>query len=281
MATKRARLRSLPSPPARTAQVGDDLAIAVQIRQTTADHTFANVDWLSSGIIQVQQGVKCLRIDGGEPMMLTAGQSLWIAPGTRLEVRNILADGEYRAQALLLSPKLAEWAAPAAPPPTPTSARRLDTLDVLDAVDRCFIAFRADAPMPAPVQRHRLLELCSWLTHLGLEPFRDLERVKLKVKQLLAEAPRARWRLGAIARRLAMSEDTLQRHLTREGTGFQTLLGEVRMERALLLLWTTERSVALIADDVGYASASRFSTRFRARFGMLPSSLRLKRVDPS
>ncbi|MCU0827909.1 MAG: helix-turn-helix domain-containing protein [Tabrizicola sp.] len=46
------------------------------------------------------------------------------------------------------------------------------------------------------------------------------------------------------------------------------------MNRALGLLQTTDNPVQQIAFAVGYASASRFAVRFRARFGLAPSAIR-------
>ena len=46
------------------------------------------------------------------------------------------------------------------------------------------------------------------------------------------------------------------------------------MSYALTLLHGTDTSVLSVALAVGYDSASRFSARFRSRFGYLPSDVR-------
>ena len=79
------------------------------------------------------------------------------------------------------------------------------------------------------------------------------------------------------ARALAMSEDTLHRRLAGEDTSFSKLLTDVRMDHAVSLLWTTDLPVGHVAVEAGYTSASRFATRFNARFGILPSKLRTRR----
>ena len=46
------------------------------------------------------------------------------------------------------------------------------------------------------------------------------------------------------------------------------------MSLALTLLQVTDKPVGEIAHEVGYESASRFATRFRARLGVSPTTIR-------
>ncbi|WP_448100168.1 helix-turn-helix domain-containing protein [Luteibacter jiangsuensis] len=46
------------------------------------------------------------------------------------------------------------------------------------------------------------------------------------------------------------------------------------MTAALTLLQVTDRPIADIAFQVAYSSASRFSARFKRRFGFLPALVR-------
>ena len=47
--------------------------------------------------------------------------------------------------------------------------------------------------------------------------------------------------------------------------------------QALTLVQESPWSIGRIADAVGYRSQSRFGERFKLRFGMTPSALRLTR----
>ena len=49
------------------------------------------------------------------------------------------------------------------------------------------------------------------------------------------------------------------------------------LERALALVQTSSLPIGQVAEACGYASASRFSARFRTRFGCTPRSLRAAR----
>lgn len=84
----------------------------------------------------------------------------------------------------------------------------------------------------------------------------------------------ADWSSAMLAQRLNCSEAALRRRLARQDTNFRTLLTDVRMMRALTLLQVTQWPVAQIAGAVGYDCPSRFSARFKERFGCVPSAVR-------
>ncbi len=54
---------------------------------------------------------------------------------------------------------------------------------------------------------------------------------------------------------------------------------QIRMERAKLLLETTDFSIKAIAISVGYKADSSFGPAFRKHFGISPSAYRTSRVD--
>lgn len=98
-----------------------------------------------------------------------------------------------------------------------------------------------------------------------------------RIRQLLLADLSHDWQLAAICTRLAVSESTLRRKLEEEQTSFRDLLSKLRLSQGLNLLQTTDHTVQQIADACGYRSASRFSERFRERFGVSPSELRAQR----
>lgn len=71
--------------------------------------------------------------------------------------------------------------------------------------------------------------------------------------------------------------DPLRRKLQAEGTNLQALKDQIRLGRGLHLLQTSFLSVGEIAFVSGFQSQSRFSEKFKARFGLTPSELRLTR----
>lgn len=80
-------------------------------------------------------------------------------------------------------------------------------------------------------------------------------------------------RVEAAARALRLSTRSLQRKLSEQGTSFQGLLQDVRVERAKQLLATTSLSVADVAREVGCAPR-HFSALFRRSTRLTPSEWR-------
>ncbi len=95
-----------------------------------------------------------------------------------------------------------------------------------------------------------------------------------RLRALISDDPGQQWTANEAGRRLAMSEATLRRRLVGESVHFEDILIEVRMHHAMMLLQTTPWSIPRIALACGYQSRSRFSERFRTRFGYSPSTVR-------
>lgn len=86
--------------------------------------------------------------------------------------------------------------------------------------------------------------------------------------------PRGRCSAARVASRLGISSRTLSRGLKEEGTHFLALLDGLRKERAWRAVAESRRPTAAIAEEVGFASASAFSTWFRSRFQACPREVR-------
>ncbi|MDO6409893.1 helix-turn-helix transcriptional regulator [Pantoea phytobeneficialis] len=95
-----------------------------------------------------------------------------------------------------------------------------------------------------------------------------------RLSKLLREAPDKGWTARLAGDALAMSESTLRRRLRQEGVRFEQLLLDIRMHHALMLIQTTHWNLTQVADACGYKSVSRFTERFRYRFGNSPAQLR-------
>ncbi|WP_409201917.1 helix-turn-helix transcriptional regulator [Pseudomonas sp. SG20052] len=95
-----------------------------------------------------------------------------------------------------------------------------------------------------------------------------------RVQQLLMLDPAASWTVARVAEHLHLSASTLRRRLANESSSFSHILEQVRMGLALQWLQSTIRPIGEIAEACGYASASRFSVRFRQRYGLSPRALR-------
>ena len=77
---------------------------------------------------------------------------------------------------------------------------------------------------------------------------------------------------------LAMSESTMRRKLNAEGGSLQAIKDRVRLGHSLHLIQTSSEPIGLIAEQCGYQSHSRFTDKFKQRFGITPTALRKTRL---
>ncbi|WP_341675707.1 AraC family transcriptional regulator [Niveibacterium sp. SC-1] len=125
-------------------------------------------------------------------------------------------------------------------------------------------------------------EIASTLDELLTRQLADLDqsdfvaRSKTVLLESLADGmPEA----GEIARRLNVSERTLQRRLAQRQTSFHELVDETRRELATAYLEDTANSVTEVAFRVGFATPSAFSRAFMRWTGHSPSDWRRSAHD--
>lgn len=97
------------------------------------------------------------------------------------------------------------------------------------------------------------------------------EQVKRAIALLL---PNGQATVANVALHLGMSVRTLQRVLDGEGQSFATLLNGMRRELTKRYLLGGDHSVAMVAELIGYSSASSFNRWFNAEFGCAPQKWR-------
>lgn len=100
---------------------------------------------------------------------------------------------------------------------------------------------------------------------------------KARIKALLSQNV-GHHTLGAddVARKLNMSVTTLRRHLQIEGTSFQKLKDECRMEAAFHYLGSPDLSNRDIAEKLGFDEVSAFFRAFKKWTGVTPGEHRLQ-----
>jgi AraC family transcriptional activator of mtrCDE len=91
----------------------------------------------------------------------------------------------------------------------------------------------------------------------------------------MLERPAERWTLDLLAQRSAMSRATYVRTFgALADDSPMALLARIRMQLASTLLTRTRKSIAEIADDVGYQSEAAFSKKFKETYDMGPGRFR-------
>jgi len=130
---------------------------------------------------------------------------------------------------------------------------------------------------PAQLWSIRKREIIALLCHMGHRDFLSLlgsPQIKNRLHEMFVAQDFHELSIENICEQLAMSESTLRRKLKLEGTSVQEIKDQARLGLGLHLLQTTRHSIGLIADKCGYQSQSRFTDRFKMRFGLTPSELR-------
>ena len=133
--------------------------------------------------------------------------------------------------------------------------------------------------MPLPQADRKLLKaLLDHATQILSEIDRD-QPVTVRVKNLLRLMLKEREPSSTqVAQVLNMSSRTLQRKLGAEGTQYQSVLNEVRLELALYYLENTSLSLDQIAHELGYGEARSFYRSFKQWTGRTAGSYRAEKA---
>ncbi|WP_230354380.1 AraC family transcriptional regulator [Lelliottia sp. WAP21] len=110
------------------------------------------------------------------------------------------------------------------------------------------------------------------ISHLFLAHSQDSQ--VHRCQSLLLANPGAPWTIQEVSRLLFMSASTLRRRLAAEGSSFQNLLDDVRLNNALEAIQSTLKPISVVASENGYMCPSRFTARFKKRFLITPRALR-------
>ncbi|CBL46467.1 Transcriptional regulator, AraC family [gamma proteobacterium HdN1] len=111
-----------------------------------------------------------------------------------------------------------------------------------------------------------------------LETTRTTHVVRRHINQALADSELS---LADIAVVLHVSERTLQRQLSQEGTSFRQLMDDVRREAARRHVLERRSSVSEIAFALGFNDSGNFSRAFKRWFGCAPQAYRQRSLQSS
>jgi AraC-like DNA-binding protein len=243
------------------------LEIFARRRQRIAAAPFAEFS-----IFQVRAGRKRMG-DGQRQDEVPTGGFAAVAPGQLLHVENLPPeDGAYRAVCLCLPQAMLDSADLA-----PVDAPPWSALPSTRALAQAFahVEQGVSEQLPESLLHHRVAELVAAVALAGYRPPMQRERgLGERIRLLLNTRPAHEWRAEEVAAQLALSTATLRRRLAGEATSFRAILEEVRLTHGLALVQGSQKPLKQVAVECGYASPSRFTARFRQRFGTLPSELR-------
>jgi AraC-like DNA-binding protein len=141
-----------------------------------------------------------------------------------------------------------------------------DTRGLMFSMEGLATTISSSNPLAQNIFQRECDRITSADSQLGL--------VSERVKQILISARLDFPSSSSIAKKLHMSESTLQRRLAKEGCRFQELLDQVRYRLALEYLQGTHLPVTEVAILLGYSSAANFRRSFRRWSGITPAEVR-------
>lgn len=265
-----------PTDPGR-ASLGTAIEINSAVRQLIRE-----VPIISHCIITVQEGYKEVAA-ADATTSIAVGDLIILYAGSRPNIGNHPdpASGHYRARGLVFGPQSIQAfqhlypALAATHPRAGTSWELLSGDGSLAAAVLHAAEGLSHGPVSGQIARHRCVEVLVAMAERGLYlPRPDDELTSTKVQALIASRPGIPWSAADAARALGISEPTLRRHLAAEARSFRQIVSDVRLSQGLQLVQTTSMGIAHIALECGYESPSRFTARFKERFGVAPSELR-------
>ncbi len=226
-------------------------------------------------IILIRHGTKIIRWARNE-IELTAGDAVIVGEGESFDIINTPCplSGTYEADWLSFSSEVV----------TGYTCRnsgyyKINEAYALEATSESFRnsfyhtadVFTDSASIPDALAIGRMYEMLGWLDEYGICFGAHLRNgIERKIRRLISSDASHIWNIKHVASQLGISEARLRRKLTAENTSFSKLITDVRMCRALTLLQVTDLTVTQISFEVGYESPSKFSSRFRHRFGFSP-----------
>lgn len=136
---------------------------------------------------------------------------------------------------------------------------------------------RADLELPITLANDDLYQhfdsLLQEVSDEQAAPYTTATR-KLIQQRLKAAIPA----IEEVARELAVSVRSLQKHLKREGTSYREILQSVRQDIAIRHLSRTNNNITDIAFLIGFSDISLFSRNFKKWTGLSPSEYRSRQL---
>ncbi|QZA81700.1 helix-turn-helix transcriptional regulator [Deefgea piscis] len=247
--------------------------------QAKSTQSLRQICCLQPMLMRVRQGEKHLFI--GEQHFIARVGDLVIAPaGLEVTLRNQADHSGYACDVVLLDPQLIARCRQQYPEVLRAALQQPAQLCVkLDpwVAMQWDQLFQASDVEPTALQHHRAVGLLLALTMAGQGQAIFIDKgdsISQRVQQLLLLHTSKPWTVEQMAQQLHLGASTLRRQLMQEGNSFRRLLEQVRLNTALGMIQTTSHSIGDIAQQCGYASASRFSSRFSQQFGVKPLQLR-------
>lgn len=240
------------------------------------EQVLLNVPILKPLLVVVLSGDKELGVDG--EVVCHSGDFIFLSDSPAINMRNIPKGKEYFALLIEFEPQdfhgLETY-----------TVNKKDyiigqTTATLEMCLQQFIECSVWAPKALwSLRKREIISLLYENGHTDILSVLSSSQVKARLHEIFINKGFHDITTEYVCAQLAMSESTLRRKLKLEGTSLQAVKDQSRLGLALHYLQTTAYSVGMVADKCGYQSQSRFTERFKKRFGLTPSELRKTKMN--
>jgi len=241
------------------------------VYSSVKEQSILNVPIIKPLLIVVLSGTKVLK--GDSQVVCETGNFIFLSDSPSVNLRNIPKNEEYFA--LLIDFDYEDINDLEIKPSNNKIYCVGNTTRMLHQCLQQFVESSLWAPEALWKRRKKeVLELLCFMGHTEIISMFTNIKTSYKLHDMFSSQASQDLSTASICKKLAMSESTLRRKLKAEGTSIQEIKDQNRLGLGLHLLQTTPKSVALISEKCGYQSQSRFTERFKIRFGLTPSELR-------
>lgn len=249
--------------------------VPFSIYSSVKEQTLLNVPISKPMLICVLDGSKHLGIN--REVVCESGEFVFLSNHPQVHLRNIPREAEYFA--LLIEFELSDFECL---PSYSGSREAMIQGEIGDALQQCLLQFVNCANYMPPAlwaaRRQELLQLLQFLDFPNPRCVTAMPDLSHQVHRLISVDLNADIGSQKLASELALSESTLRRRLRAEGTSVQEIKDRVKLGAALHLIQTSFDPIGTIAERCGYQSQSRFTDKFKQRFGVTPTALRKTRL---
>lgn len=230
-----------------------------------------NVPVVKPLLVVVLSGEK--KLGKNNELTCNSGEFIFLSDSPAIDIRNIPKDKEYYA--LLIEFDYQDFNGLQV---REFNSKKYCIGSVETILERCLKQFIESSQWaPKQLWSLRKREIIELLCHMGYTEILSMvgnHKVSHQLHDIFCKQGFDRLTIKNVYSQLAMSESTLRRKLKSEGATLQEIKDQARWGLGLHLLQTTNMPVSLISEMCGYQSQSRFTERFKLRFGLTPTELR-------
>lgn len=251
--------------------VNENCVQPFSVYSSIKEQSLLNVPIAKPTLIVVLAGNKTLKME--KELTCQAGDFVFLSSNPAIHMRNIPVDSEYFA--LLVEFDYEDFKALSFSAKNKKSHYVGQLNPPLEKCFQQFIEYSQWAPQDLwSLRKREILELLCHEGHTDILSMLGEQTLAHTLHEMFCEQGFQELSIETICQKLAMSESTLRRKLKLERISVQEIKDQARLGLGLHLLQTTGHAIGMIAELCGYQSQSRFTDRFKGRFGLTPSELR-------